>query len=428
MLLRQAIVSGGFEWVDVETDVADQIKRFGTVKRIVSYHNLAEVPADLEGIFERMSRQDADVIKIAVTAQSPTDNLRVLKLLKTAKKPTVGVCMGEMGFPSRILALKYGAPWVYGAFNKERGIAPGLPPVEELRKVYPCTTINADTEVFGVIGDPVAHSLSPLLFNQVFRRQGINAVYVPFRVPRGELPQFLKAFAELPVRGYSVTIPHKESAAAVAVEGDPAVGLVKAANTLVYRGDKFVSANTDYLAVIDLLRSNLPAGPDGQPRDLAGMRALVLGAGGVARAVVHALRQAGCTPHIASRTPERAAALADEVEGKMHDWVARHNVECDLLINCTPVGMHPNLDESPIHASFLRPGLVVFDSVYTPETTLLIKEARLRGCQVITGVEMFVRQAGYQFQRFFERQPSLDLMAKIIRRALSPLNVPDEEG
>jgi 3-dehydroquinate dehydratase/shikimate dehydrogenase len=426
LLLRRAIVSDIFEWVDLETDVADEIKRFGNVKRIISYHNLAEVPPDLEGIYETMTRQDPDVIKIAVNAQQPTDNLRVLKLVKTAKKPTLAICMGEIGFPTRVLALKYGAPWAYAAFNKERGIAPGLPSMDELRKVYPNTALNPDTEVFGVIGDPVAHSLSPQLFNNVFKRQGINAVYVPFRVPRGELSGFLRAFAELPVRGYSVTIPHKEAAAAVAQQADPSVDRTRAANTLVYRDDKFFASNTDLLAVIELLGANLPVGADGQPRDLGSLQALVLGAGGVARSVAHALHQEGCGVTLASRTLERAAALAVEIGGKSVDWVARHNIECDLLVNCTPVGMHPNVDESPIHASFLRPGLVVFDTVYTPETTLLIKESRLRGCQVITGVEMFVRQAGYQFQRFFERQASLDLMGKIVRRALSPVNIDDD--
>ena len=162
MLLRQAIVAG-FDWVDLETDVAEEIRRFKDVKRIISYHNLREVPAELEEIHEKMCTQDPDVVKLAVTAQRPTDNLRVLKLLQKAKKPTVAFCMGDLGIPSRILGARYGAPFAYAAFNKERGIAPGILSYEELKGIYHYPQINAETRVYGVIGDPVAHSLSPLL-------------------------------------------------------------------------------------------------------------------------------------------------------------------------------------------------------------------------------------------------------------------------
>src|SRR5437588_101473 len=154
MLLRQAIVAG-FDWVDVETDIAEEVRRFKDVKRIVSYHNLREVPADLEKIHERMCQQDADVVKLSVTAQHPGDNLRVLKLLKKPLKPTVAFCMGDLGIPSRILGAKLGTPFTYAAFNKERGIAPGILSYDELKRVYHYGRINQETTVFGVIGDPV---------------------------------------------------------------------------------------------------------------------------------------------------------------------------------------------------------------------------------------------------------------------------------
>ena len=162
------------------------------------------------------------------------------------------------------------------------------------------------------------------------------------------------------------------------------------------------------------------------PADLHKRPVLILGAGGVARAIAHALHHAGCNLWIASRTYERAAKLAREVSGEALDWLARHKEGCDIVINCTPVGMHPNVDESPIHAGFLRPGMHVFDTVYTPETTLLVKEARARGCLVTTGVDMFIRQAGMQFQLFTGREPPLELMAKTLRRALSPVHLHDE--
>jgi 3-dehydroquinate dehydratase/shikimate dehydrogenase len=456
VLLRQAIVAG-FDWVDLETEVADSIPRYKDVKRIVSYHNMRDVPADLEKIHERMCKQDADVVKVAVRAQTPMDNLRVLRLLKKPARPTVAFCMGDLGLPSRILAAKYGAPFTYAAFTRERSLAPGLPSLADVRDVYHYQLVNVDTQVYGVIGDPVAHSLSPLIHNQALRHLGINAVYLPFRVPRADLAEFLKAFERLPVEGYSVTIPHKEAAAAMVAQEhqDPAVTRTHAANTLVRGPDGFTAYNTDYQGVLDSLRAalaSIPAGPAAaasglratpsagiqtslppppaapQPATLQSKVVLLLGAGGVARAVAHALHREGALVTISNRTAERAAKLAAEVGCRHVEWHGRHSVLCDIAINCTSVGMHPNVDESPLHHSFFKRGLVVFETIYTPETTLLVKEARSRGCHVITGVDLFVRQAALQFRLFTGRPAPLELMHAALKRALSPVAIrPDED-
>lgn len=424
-LLRQAIV-GGFDAVDLETDIADSIPRYRDVKRIVSYHNMRETPADLEKIHERMCLQEADVVKIAVTAHRAADNLRVLELLRTPTKPTVALGMGDLGTPSRILGARYGSPFAYAAFNKERGIAPGLPSFEELKQIYQYEQLNADTAVYGVIGDPVGHSLSPLIHNRALRQLGINGVYLPFRVPRGELSSFLKSFDRVPVQGYSVTIPHKEVAAILPIDKDEAVTAIQAANTLVRREGGWVAFNTDAQAALESLQANLLP-TDGGPATLRTRSVLILGAGGVARAVAYILSKRVTMLTIANRSSEKAFKLAEKVDCRAVDWAARHSVLCDLVINCTSVGMQPNVDESPIHNSFLKPGLMVFDTVYTPESTLLVKEARARGCHVLTGVDMFVRQAALQFQLFTGRDVPLDLMRSLVKRALSPVAVRDEE-
>jgi 3-dehydroquinate dehydratase/shikimate dehydrogenase len=425
MLLRQAIVAG-FDWVDLETDVASEIRRYKDVKRIVSYHNLREVPGDLEQIYEHMCQQDADVVKIAVSAQHPADNLRVLELVMKSTRPTVAFCMGDMGVPSRILGALYGAPFTYAAFNKERGIAPGIPSLEDLKQVYHYDQVNKDTAVYGVIGDPVGHSLSPLIHNAAYRSLGLNCVYLPFRVPRSELAGFLGEFERVPVRGYSVTIPHKETAAQLATHKTLPVSLTRAANTLVRGADGFTAYNTDYQAVLDSLLAHLPPTSDGTPPSLHSRAVLVVGAGGVGRAVAAALQREGALVAIANRTQERAQRLAEELGCRAVDWEARHNVVCEIVVNCTSVGMHPNVDESPLHPSFLKPGLIVFDTVYNPETTLLIKEARTRSCTVITGVDMFVRQAALQFQLFTGREAPMDLMRSLVKRALSPVAFRDD--
>jgi 3-dehydroquinate dehydratase/shikimate dehydrogenase len=426
MLLRQAIVAG-FDWVDLETDVAEKIRRYKDVKRIISYHNLREVPADLEQIHAAMCKQDADVVKLAVTAHKPQDNLRLLKLVQGATRPTVAFCMGDLGTASRLLGAKYGSPFTYAAFNKERGIAPGLPSYDELKNTYYYEHINPKTAVLGVVGDPIGHSLSPLIHNKAMHKLGMDALYLPFRVPRGQLPAFVKSFEALGVRGLSVTLPHKEAAAAVAPHNDGTVPRIGAANTLVQGNDGWVAHNTDAQAALDSLLAHIPPIDEGPHHWLQTRSVLLLGAGGVARALAFALSQKVGMLTVTNRTPERANKLAVEADCRVVDWVARHSVLCDLVINCTSVGMTPNVDESPLHHSFLKPGLMVFDTVYTPETTLLVKEARSRGCTVLTGVEMFVRQAALQFRLFTGKEPPLELMTQVVRRALSPVALRDEE-
>ncbi len=157
--------------------------------------------------------------------------------------------MGDLGMPSRVLGAKFGAPFTYAAFNRERGIAPGIPSYQEMKRIYFYPKIDSETRIFGVIGDPVNHSLSPLIHNQALRQAGVNAVYIPFRLPRGEsLSVFLNAFDHLPVDGYSVTIPHKEAAAEGADYRDETVTQTKAANTLIRGATGFTAWNTDYQA------------------------------------------------------------------------------------------------------------------------------------------------------------------------------------
>ena len=421
MLLRQAIVAG-FDWVDLELDVIDQIPRYRDVKRIVSYHNLREMPPDLENIHEQMCQKDADVVKLAVRAETPEDNLRVLRLCSSTVKPTVALCTGDLGTASRILAGRFGAPFSYAAFNRERGIAPGILSFDDMKQVYDYDHIRPDAKVFAVVGDPVAHSFSPLVHNAAFRALGLNCIYVPLRVPRGDLQKVVQRFQEIPIAGYSVTLPHKEAAVALAAEKDPFVEWTQAANTLVRREDgSFAAYNTDCTAALEALKAGMDKLESGAI--LSGRTVLLLGAGGAARAIAHTLHREGALVIIANRTAERAHRLAAEVGCRSIDWNARHSVLAEIVINCTSVGMHPNLDETPIHHSYLKPNLVVFDIVYNPESTLLVKEARDRGCHVVTGVEMFVRQAAAQFKLFTGQEPPIDLMRRMVRRALSPVAV-----
>lgn len=429
-ILRQAIVAGCFEWVDLELDIAKTIRRFGSVKRIISYHNTVETPADIGGIYASMLDADADVVKIATLANSPNDVARILKIQREATRPTVAFCMGEIGFLSRFTALRYGAPFLYAAFNSERAIAPGLPCVDTLKTTYPVRSIDADTMILGVVGDPIGHSLSPVLHNHMLMRSRSNAIYLPMRVPQGSLAEAVKAYDSLPVQGYSVTLPLKEEAARLARDSDSFTQTSHSANTLIRKADgAFAAYNTDYTAAIETLKHVLSTHTreDGTSPSLAQIDVLILGSGGVARAIAHGLHAEGAHITIAGRNYEKTHKLAEEVHCKAIDWQGRHNVRCEVVINCTPIGMHPKVDETPVHHSFLAPNMVVFDTVYTPETTMLIREAKSRGCKLVTGVEMFVRQAARQFELFTNRVPDLDKMRDVVRKALSPISKALEE-
>lgn len=411
MLLRAAIADGA-EYVDLEDDIAASVPRYGKTKRIVSFHDFQRTPDDLEAIHARLASLDADIVKIATLANRPHDNLRMLRLVKHARVPTVGLCMGDIGTPSRILQGKFGSPFTYATFHHERTLAPGQLSFEQMTEIYHYDQINADTEVYGVIGDPIGHSLSPVIHNACFHWQKLNKVYLAFRVPREDLVEFLDDAEELGIRGLSVTIPHKEEVFKLLARFDDATKGIGAANTVIFEGRDKVGYNTDYQAALASLEAC--AGP------LKNQGALVLGAGGAAQAVAYGLRQKGARLTIAGRTLARAERLAEQLKCRAIDWDQRHSLSFDIVVNCTPVGMHPNVDETPYEKNRFKPGMVVFDTVYNPESTLLIKDARSRGCTVVTGVDMFVRQAAMQYQLFTGQEAPEVMMRETLKRAIGP--------
>lgn len=416
MLLRTAIADG-VEYVDLEEDVAKTIPRYGKTKRIVSLHDFRKTPENLAEIHARLAALDADIVKIATLANHPSDTVRMLRLVRESKSPTIGICMGDIGTPSRLLAGRFGSPFTYATFHHERALAPGQLSFDQMREMYHYDSINAETEIYGVIGDPIGHSLSPLIHNAAFRHMGMNRLYLPFRIPREDLGPFLDDAPELGIRGLSVTIPHKEAVLKKLAKIDGAVRGVGAANTLVFEDGKIRGFNTDYRGAMDSLEAALNA-PGGAQNVLADKVALVLGAGGAAKAIAFGLKRRGAEVVITSRTRERADKLAEALNCKAVDWGTRHNFWVDVLVNCTPVGMHPNVDETPFDKHYLKPSMLVFDTVYNPETTLLVKESRSRSCGVITGVEMFIRQAALQFKLFTDAEPPTELMRDVLKRAI----------
>ncbi|MBI3462307.1 MAG: type I 3-dehydroquinate dehydratase, partial [Planctomycetes bacterium] len=252
LLLRAAIAGGAdypsADYVDLELDVAGEIPRFGKTKRIVSYHNFQETPENLDEIHAQLAARDPDIVKLVTLANRPSDNVRMLKLVlarNAARVKTVGFCMGEIGLPSRILTGKYGAPFTYASSQKGLAVAPGQISFDELRGLYRYDAIGPETEVYGVIGDPIAHSLSPLIHNTAFREMGLNKVYLPLRVASADLAAFLEDARWLQLKGLSVTLPHKEAVRAFLAEADETVQATGAANTVIDRVVRWVGYNTD---------------------------------------------------------------------------------------------------------------------------------------------------------------------------------------
>lgn len=427
MILRTAIASG-VEYVDLEEDVAAKIPRYGSTKRIVSYHNFDETPEDLDAIHARLAGLDADIVKIATMANSFADCVRMLDLASRAKVPTIALCMGETGAVTRILALRYGAPFTFAAMSSERKIAPGQIPFSQMRELYRPGEIDEETRLFGVVADPVSHSLSPLIHNVAFQHDQLNCRYLPFRITAEDLELFMKWCRVSRIAGLSVTIPHKESMLKLVNAAESAANGIGAINTVAFREDETTGYNTDYRAAMDCLTEALRTqrtlqNQTGRDDDLfRGRGVLLLGAGGVARAIGYGLRQRGAVVSIASRTLSRSEQLAREIGGRALPWNERHSITPGILVNCSPIGMHPDLEGTPYDKEKFLPDTIVFDTVYNPEQTLFVKDARAAGCFIINGLDMFVRQAAYQYKLFTGREPNIPLLRQTVKKATSPVN------
>ncbi|MBI4716454.1 MAG: type I 3-dehydroquinate dehydratase [Planctomycetes bacterium] len=366
---------------------------------ILSAHVLAGVPADAMGLAERMQREPVRAAKLAYAADDAFDALPALDLVHAHGFRVCVIAMGEAGACTRVLARKLGAFAGYAALEADAPTAPGQLCLRDMIGLYRWPAIDTGTQVYGLVGDPVAHSVSPLLFNRWFGRAGRNAVYLPFRVPggAGSLARFLDALRHRPwldVGGLSVTLPHKAAALEYAGSGaDRAAAGAGAANTLVFRKGEVRGFNTDRHAAVD----SLVAALGGDRRDLAGLPVDVLGAGGAARAVIAGLTDFGARITVFARSPGSAAALAETFACRAEPWEHRARRAGQVLINSTSVGMWPRVEASPLPDHALAGCRLVFDLVYAPLQTRLLRDAAGAGAHTLNGLDMLLRQAAMQY-------------------------------
>ncbi len=367
----------------------------------------------VHGWLQALWDSPAEIVKVATAADDARDEWRMLDWLRrhASQRKIAAMCFGPAGLATRVLAPKFGGHFTFGALTPDQASAPGQPTVHELRNCYRWQQIGPATRIFGVLGWPVSHSRSPAVHNAAMTHARIDGVYIPMPVRAdeaalSELLEFLTARAELDVAGLSVTIPHKEHAlrwlSARGMEVSERALRAGAVNTLIRMdGDTWAGDNTDVLGIQSALAAV------GVSR---GCTALVLGAGGMARAAVLGLTELGCRVTVCSRTARRAEALAGAMGCRWKPWTDRAAVDADLVVNATSVGMQPESNASPLPASALHPGTTVVDAVYTPPMTQLLRNAQRAGCRIVPGTEVFLAQAAAQFQCWHGCSAPLDVM------------------
>ncbi len=386
-------VENGARWVDVDYR---HVRPFGEARVIGSYHDFERTPEDLEGLMSSVCGSDADIAKLATMVHTWSDNRRLLGLLeKPWPKPVIVIGMGEMGQITRIVGPCRGSVMTYVALG--RGSAPGQIGLEELDGVFRFRRIRSGTNLVGIVGNPVSHSRSPELHNRAFDEGGLDFVYLRF--PVLDIGDFFSNARALGIVGFSVTIPHKVEVMRYLDGMTREAAAVGAVNTVYRANDRWLGDNTDVHGVREAL-ADVP---------LDGARVVILGTGGAARAAVAALDAAGSVT-LLSRSRERGSLeWSRRVDVDSVSRYDRH--EADLLINTTPVGMFPDVDRSPIegplHADY------VFDMVYNPAETRLLRMAREQGKRAIGGEAMFLAQARRQFEIWTGRRPADDVFAEL---------------
>ncbi len=400
------------EWVAYEREPAwrDLAERHAPqTGLILSSHDFERRPADLFRRVEKMVAADAcRVIKLAWMARSLRDNLQAMELIGAQHKPTIALCMGEAGQPSRVLARKFGALLTFAGLDDETVTAPGQVGVATLKQRYRWDAQRPGTAVYGVIGWPVTHSMSPAIHNAGFEVVGHDGVHLPMPIPpeyehfKATVGAWLDS-GPLNFRGASVTLPHKENLIRFVDEVggavEPLARTIGAANTLTVRDDGSpYASNTDYAGALDALCGTMGI----ERKGLESRRVAVIGAGGAARAIVAGLAHDGARVTIYNRTAERAQRLADRFDadiavGPLTELPASG---CGVYINCTPIGMHPEVNQTPMPElpAALGEGAVVFDTIYNPAETRLLQDAKAAGATTLGGGAMFVGQAAAQFE------------------------------
>jgi 3-dehydroquinate dehydratase/shikimate dehydrogenase len=411
----------GFQLVDIELQAIEKLPKttMGQLREagaavLISYHDF-HATKDLDAIYQRIKPFHPDFIKLVPTARSLTDNLTLMSFLgkvdDESNSSVVGICMGEPGIISRVLGLRAGSAFTFAASSVGEETAPGQIAARTLIETYRIDQVDAATKVYGVAGNPVRTSLSPLMMNTAFRRETVNAVYLALQTAKAD--DLFKLAKEVPIQGLSITMPLKQDVMPLLERTDPLSAKIGAVNTILRTPDgKFYGFNTDVAGIVQPLERRL---------SLKGAKVLVIGAGGAARAAVFGCRDKGAEVFILNRTPETAQKLAKQSGAKTIKRDALAKTTFDVIINATSIGMSGHAGKgvpiSPLDASEIN-AKYVFDLVYNPIETPLLRLARQKNIAVITGVEMFVQQGARQFEIWTGKPAPEEEMLRVVLHSL----------
>lgn len=402
--------AAGCQLVDIELQTASRCKLPQLQKLrsraalVLSFHDF-RATRKLDETLGKMIEFPADYYKVVSTATTLSDNVTMIKFLAREgdRHSLISMCMGEQGIISRVLGVRAGSVFTFAAASAGEETAPGQVTAQELRNVYRIEQVDVATRVYGVVGDPIAHSLSPAIMNAAFRRENVNAVYLALHAKT--LKDLLTCVNEIPIHGISVTMPYKEAILPFLDNTDSHTTKVGACNTVVRAQDgKLYGFNTDTAGIVRPLERRLST--------LEGARILVIGAGGAARAAVFGLKERGAEVYILNRTAAHAKKLAHQARARLMKRPDLKKMAFDVIVNATPVGMG-NSKETPLQEKEIN-ARYVFDMIYDPPETRLMKLAKERGAQIIPGIEMFVHQAARQFEIWTGKPAPWDDMLRVV--------------
>ncbi len=424
LALLESYAQAGAATIDLELETLEatdpeRLRQFGDVLAqqgcalVVSAHDF-QTAADPEAVLAKLRRLAAparpSIYKVVNTAGGLADNLATLHAVAAHAGdpvPVTGICMGAAGLPSRVLALRAGAPFTFAALDEAGATAPGQVPVAAMLGRYRADRLRTQTEIYGVAGNPVGHSFSPAIHNAAFQAAGYDAVYLPLHTEA--VDDLLRLARALPLHGLSVTMPWKTAILPLLDSLAPLAKRIGAVNTVTRLSDGSLhGSNTDAAAIVQPLAKRLP---------LAGARVLLAGAGGAARAAAFALVEEGAHVAILNRTPDAARALAEASGALVADTA--HLAGYDVILNATPMGMAgPHAAECPVPPEALDGVRVVFDMVYRPRITPLVRAAQLAGIELVDGLEMFTHQAAAQWHSWTGDEPPAGVMRAALETAL----------
>jgi 3-dehydroquinate dehydratase/shikimate dehydrogenase len=406
-------------WWDLEADLAHDLSPDWS-RTIISHHDFSGVPTDLDQIYQRLAQTPARVVKIAVRANDIVDCLPIFQLIDRARKEgreIIAIAMGNAGVATRILGPSRGAFLTYAALDDDTATAPGQVNARQLHSLYNIKKIDDETMICGLVGKPVMHSVSPHIHNVAFAAQGINGVYLPFEVT--DIEAFFRRMVhpstrELNwnLRGLSITAPHKETVMKCLdwIESDAKE--IGAVNTVVVENDRPHGYNTDAAGLVDPLLKVM-----GSLRD---KKAAIIGAGGAARAAIWALRRQGAKVTLFARDVSKAHPLAQLFNVSCEALSSASFSSYDVVINSTPLGSGAYIDHSPATQEQLNGAGCIYDLIYNPIETRLLRDARKVGCETLSGLEMLVAQAKLQFELWTGKKTiDLDELTRISRSVLS---------